>query len=42
MTIVSVLLYPEYLKRPSWREFIMLEPERLSQINSIVGIDNIA
>ena len=35
MTIVSVLLYPEYLKHSSWREFILLEPERLDQIRGV-------
>src|SRR5574341_742383 len=26
MILISVLLYPEYIKQPSWREFILLTP----------------
>ena len=36
MTIMSLLLYRVYLKRPSWSEFIMLNPERLNQIHLII------
>jgi len=38
MTIMSVLLYPDYLKCSSWHKFILLEPERLNQINMTINI----
>lgn len=39
MTIISLLLYPEYLKCESWRKFILLEPDRLDQVNNIVSTE---
>jgi hypothetical protein len=39
MIIFSILLYPSYMDKKDWREFILLAPDRLRQVNSI-GIAN--
>jgi len=40
MSIMSILLYPHYLKHPSWREFVLLPSERLNQLHWILGSEN--